>query len=361
MSDAQAETDQKEFDASEQKLDRAREEGDVFHSRELDTLGVYAGLLTVCALWQALGGPMMFLHLRAMLGEADTVAQQVFAGDGGSLDGLLLPLLAVSLAALLVLAVPVIIVMAVQRSVVVVTKRVLPDLKRISPANHLKQKYGARGLSEFGFSLVKTVIISILVGVFLLKLQPIFFQTFFENRSEFLIVTSRHMFNLLLILLGFQTALAAVDTLLQRQLYRNRQRMTREEVKREFKESEGDPHMKQERRKKAAKLSKSQMLANVRDATVVMTNPEHFAVALRWDPASGRAPVCVAKGVDHLAASIREAAVAAGVPLYRDPPTARSLYRLLDVDDEIKPEHFAAVVAAIQFVEQVRAGMGVSR
>jgi flagellar biosynthetic protein FlhB len=103
------------------------------------------------------------------------------------------------------------------------------------------------------------------------------------------------------------------------------------------------------------------MLANVRDATVVMTNPEHFAVALRWDPASGRAPVCVAKGVDHLAASIREAAVAAGVPLYRDPPTARSLYRLLDVDDEIKPEHFAAVVAAIQFVEQVRAGMGVSR
>jgi flagellar biosynthetic protein FlhB len=85
-----------------------------------------------------------------------------------------------------------------------------------------------------------------------------------------------------------------------------------------------------------------------------MVNPEHYAVALKWDPDSSKAPVCVAKGVDHLAARIREVAMANDVPIYRDPPSARSIYRLVDIDEEIHPEHFAAVAAAISFVDRLK-------
>ena len=96
------------------------------------------------------------------------------------------------------------------------------------------------------------------------------------------------------------------------------------------------------------------MMQNVKTATVVMVNPEHYAVALQWDPEGGRAPVCVAKGVDHLAAKIRETAKANDIPIYRDPPSTRSIYRLVEIDEEIHPDHFAAVAAAISFVDRVR-------
>ena len=112
------------------------------------------------------------------------------------------------------------------------------------------------------------------------------------------------------------------------------------------------------RRERGTQITRSDMLKNVEEATVVMVNPEHYAVALKWDPNSDSAPICVAKGVDHLAAKIREVAQANGVPIYRDPPTTRSMYRLVEIDEEIKHEHFAAVAAAIQYVDRVRQHIG---
>ena len=109
------------------------------------------------------------------------------------------------------------------------------------------------------------------------------------------------------------------------------------------------------RREKATKISRGQMLKNVPQATVIMVNPTHYAVALKWDPESNKAPVCVAKGVDNIAARIREIATEHKIPIYHDPPATRSLYKLVEVDEEIRPEHFAAVAAAIQFVERIRA------
>ncbi|MCF6328680.1 MAG: EscU/YscU/HrcU family type III secretion system export apparatus switch protein, partial [Henriciella sp.] len=156
----------------------------------------------------------------------------------------------------------------------------------------------------------------------------------------------------------FQFVLAVIDLPLQHRLHANRLKMTREEMKKETKQSEGDPHLKQSRREKASKISRGEMLQNVKSATVIMVNPEHYAVALKWDPDSQQAPVCLAKGVDHLAARIREVALAHNVPVYRDPPSARSLYKLVDVNEEIHAQHFAAVAAAIQFVERVRKHVG---
>ena len=130
--------------------------------------------------------------------------------------------------------------------------------------------------------------------------------------------------------------------------------MTREDLKKEMKQNEGDPHLKQQRRERGTQITRGDMLKNVETATVVMVNPEHYAIALKWEPDSDRAPIVVAKGVDHMAARIREVAHAHDVPIYRDPPATRSIYRLVEIDEEIHTEHFAAVAAAISFVDRLR-------
>ena len=123
----------------------------------------------------------------------------------------------------------------------------------------------------------------------------------------------------------------------------------------ELKESEGDPMMKQQRREKAVSIATNQMLRDVPEAAVVIVNPTHFAVALKWDPSAPHAPICVAKGVDLVAARIREIAQENAVPIHSDPPTARALHATVEIGEEIRPDHYAAVAAAIRFADMLRA------
>jgi len=122
----------------------------------------------------------------------------------------------------------------------------------------------------------------------------------------------------------------------------------------EFKDSEGDPHLKAARRQRAVDIAMKQMLAEVPKADVVIVNPTHYAVALKWSRGSGRAPVCVAKGTDEVAARIRTKATEAGVPIWSDPPCARAIHAQVKVGEEIDRSHFAAVAAAIRFAEKMR-------
>jgi flagellar biosynthetic protein FlhB len=130
--------------------------------------------------------------------------------------------------------------------------------------------------------------------------------------------------------------------------------MTRQEMTEEHKESEGDPHFRAHRRQRGQEIALNRMLQAVPEADVVVVNPTHYAVALKWNRKDRRAPVCVAKGQDEIAARIRERAIEAGVPIHRDPPTARALHAALDVGDEIGREHYQAVAAAIRFAEAMR-------
>jgi flagellar biosynthetic protein FlhB len=136
--------------------------------------------------------------------------------------------------------------------------------------------------------------------------------------------------------------------------HRQRQRMTHQEMREEHKDSEGDPHIRQQRRQRAIAAATAQMVAAVPKSAVVIVNPTHYAVALRWSPGDKGAPVCVAKGVDEVAARIREAAIEAGVPIHSDPPTARALHATTRIGDEISSSHYAAVAAAIRFAEAMR-------
>jgi flagellar biosynthetic protein FlhB len=126
--------------------------------------------------------------------------------------------------------------------------------------------------------------------------------------------------------------------------------MTMQEVRDEHKQSEGDPHVKARLKRLRNERSRKRMMAAVPDATVVITNPTHYAVALAYDMATMPAPKVVAKGVDHLALRIREVAKEHAVPLVENPPLARSLYASVEVDEEIPAEHYEAVAQVIGYV-----------
>jgi flagellar biosynthesis protein FlhB len=148
--------------------------------------------------------------------------------------------------------------------------------------------------------------------------------------------------------------LGVADLLWQRLSFRRRHMMTRKEMTDEHKESEGDPQLKAQRRARAVAIAMNQMLADVPRADVVIVNPTHYAVALKWERGAGRAPVCVAKGVDDVARAIRERAQEAGVPLRSDPPTARALHATVEIGQEVGRAEWRAVAAAIRFAEKVR-------
>ena len=149
-------------------------------------------------------------------------------------------------------------------------------------------------------------------------------------------------------------AIGALDYLWQRHDFLRQNRMSHRELKEEHKRSEGDPHLKQERRQRGQQLASGQMMADVPHADVVIVNPTHYAVALKWSRAPGSAPVCVAKGLDHLALAIRDCAIENGVPVRHDPPTARVLHATTAIGQEVDPDHYRAVAAAIRFAEAMR-------
>ena len=174
------------------------------------------------------------------------------------------------------------------------------------------------------------------------------------EKGEILALLGRLSFEFLSAVLIVAAVMGAVDWLWEWLQHLRKNRMTRQELMDETKSSEGDPQMKQQRRARAQAIAMNQMLGDVPGADVVVVNPTHYAVALRWDRAGRGVPVCVAKGVDEVARRIRETAAEAGVPIFSDPPTARSLHATVEIGAPILPDQFKAVAAAIRFADLMR-------
>jgi flagellar biosynthetic protein FlhB len=150
------------------------------------------------------------------------------------------------------------------------------------------------------------------------------------------------------------TAIAALDFFWQRFQHSKRLRMTKQELKEEYRQAEGDPVVKGRIKQLRMERARKRMMAEVPKATVVVTNPTHFAVALRYDEGKSPAPVCVAKGVDLVALRIRELARDADVPIVENPPLARALHASVELEEEIKPEQYKAVAEVISYVFALR-------
>ncbi|WP_461307443.1 EscU/YscU/HrcU family type III secretion system export apparatus switch protein, partial [Albidovulum sp.] len=241
-----------------------------------------------------------------------------------------------------------------QRVLVFAPEKLAPRLSRIDPFANARQKFGRAGLFEFARNAVKLVVVSVLLAAFLRARLP---RALVAQRYDPALVAAealRLVVEFLLLVVLISGAIAAIDYLWQRAEFLRKNRMSRKELMDELKESEGDPHVRAQRRQRAEAIAMNRMLADVPTADVVIVNPTHYAVALRWERKSGRAPICVAKGTDSLALRIREAAMAAGVPIRSDPPTARALHAAVRIGEEVRPEHYAPVAAAIRFAEAMR-------
>jgi flagellar biosynthetic protein FlhB len=172
-----------------------------------------------------------------------------------------------------------------------------------------------------------------------------------------LVVTKALSLKVLGTVVAIMAVVAAADYLFQYRQWFDRQKMSMQELREEFKQSEGDPTVKARMRQIRQQRARKRMMAAVPKASVVITNPDHYAVALQYE-AGMSAPVCVAKGVDLIALKIKEVAAEHDVPVVENPPLARALHATIDIDDEVPPEHYKAVAEIIGYVMKLRRRAG---
>jgi flagellar biosynthetic protein FlhB len=355
VSEGQNEGQEKSFEPTPRKLEQAREKGDVAKSQDVSAAAAYLGVLLALG---AAGAGMASRFGEAVtpfLGAADRLEGRLLGPGGLAASGAMLG--EASLAVLPLFVIPAALVLAAliaQRAIVVAPEKINFKLNRISPLAQAKQKFGPTGLVEFAKSMVKMTLISAVVWFWLVAETPKLVGLVRADSRVMGAMLAETTLSLFGAVAAIAVAIAAVDVLWQRYDHARKLRMSLEELRKESKETEGDPHLKSERRRRAEGVAMNRMLNDVPEASVVVVNPEHYAVALRWSREAGGAPVCVAKGVDDLAAAIRARAAEAGVPIHRDPPTARSLHALVEIGEEIREEHYHAVAAALRFAEDIR-------
>jgi flagellar biosynthetic protein FlhB len=353
MSEEEQDSD-KQYEPSQKKLDDAREKGEIPRSTDLTTAGAYAGFLLILMT----AGPASLVDLAdtlmILLGQSDSLATLTFSGLGAAVHGGILQAVFFGIGPWF--AVPAIIAILViisQQAFLFTPSKIIPKLNRISPISGVKNKYGRQGLFEFFKSTSKLVIYTFVMTMFLVTQIETIIGTMQLQPRLIVMELGRMLISLLAIVLLIAVCLGGIDFFWQSGEHIRKNRMSRKEMMDEHKQSEGDPYMKQQRRQRGHEIATNKMLVDVPTADVVIVNPTHFSVALKWDR-SASAPVCVAKGVDGIAARIREIAAEHAVPIHSDPPTARALHAEVEIGHEISQEHYRAVAAAIRFAEQMR-------
>ena len=229
-----------------------------------------------------------------------------------------------------------------------------PQASKISPLAGLKRLFGIDGLVQFLKSTFKVGVVAVVAFWVLKPRSAALSELAALDPSAILPLAAAALKALVFAVVVVLGVGSLIDFLWQRHRFMQRMRMSREELKEDFRQSEGDPHVKARLKQLRAERARRRMMQAVPKATVVVMNPTHYAVALRYEAGETPAPECVAKGVDTLALKIREIAEEHGVPVVEDPPLARALYAAVDVDQSIPRHHFEAVARIIGFVLQGR-------
>jgi flagellar biosynthetic protein FlhB len=229
-----------------------------------------------------------------------------------------------------------------------------PQFERLNPLAGIGRMFSARSWVELAKALAKFGVVAT-AGILVLKLN---FHVLLGLGNEPVGAAIGHSISIsgqaLIALTAALIFIAAIDVPFQLWQYHRDLRMTREEVRQEARESDGSPEMKSHIRKLQRERSQRRMMADVPKADVIVVNPTHYAVALRYDDKRMRAPVVVAKGADHMAARIREVAAQHNVPIFEAPPLARALHRTVEIGDEIPANLYVAVAQVLTYVFQLR-------
>jgi flagellar biosynthetic protein FlhB len=234
------------------------------------------------------------------------------------------------------------------------TKPFTPQFSRLNPAAGLGRMFSTHGIVELGKALLKTVLVGVVVGVAIWQERATLLALLTTSVPDGVASIGRLLGTTFLVGAGSLVLVAAVDVPFQIWQHHRKLRMTKEEVRQEIKELEGDPHIKARIRQQQREMARKRMMSAVPTADVVITNPTHYAVALKYDANAGRAPRVIAKGADAIAAKIRELAQQHRVPLLEAAPLARSLYRHTELGDEIPAALYKAVAEILAYVFQLR-------
>ena len=345
---------EKEHEPSQKRLDDARAKGDIAKSADLNTAAAYGGLI-LAAMTFGPASLQQFGNLSmGLLDQADTLAPLLVSQGGAQMGGLLFAVIKVGAPWFLIPAGAVFLAVLAQRSLVFAPDKLEPKLSRINPFSTAKQKFGREGLFEFTKSLVKLIVVSVILGLFLVRNLPDILGSMNLSPGIATALLLNLVLHFLFVILVITGSFGALDYLWQRSQLIRRNRMSRQELIDEARQSDGDPHMKQQRRHRGQEIAMNRMMLDVPTADVIIVNPTHYAVALRWTRKDKGAPICIAKGTDEIAARIRASAAIAGVPLHRDPATARAIHASVEIGQEIQPDQYPAVAAAIRFAERMR-------
>ncbi len=343
---------EKTEEPSQRKLEDAHKKGDVAKSQEINSWFMMLGATLVFALFAKDAAGRLAFGLQSLMGQSGRLPvdgaglTQLAARVGlGVMAAIGLPLLLMILAGIAG--------NLVQHRPVLSAEPLKPKLSKISPLAGAKRLFSTTSLVNFAKSLAKLAIVTaVLVAVvwpardqleIIISLDP----------ASLLDLTLSLAVKMLVAVLAVLTVIAGLDYAYQRHKWWEKQRMSVKELRDEYKQMEGDPMVRAKLRQIRVERGRKRMMANVPRASVVITNPTHYAVALQYEKGMN-APVCLAKGVDAVALKIRALAQEHHVPIVENPPLARALHASVEVDEEIAPEHYKAVAEVIGFIMRLK-------
>ncbi|MFC7292046.1 flagellar biosynthesis protein FlhB [Hirschia litorea] len=339
---------QKTEEPTQKRLEDARKKGDIAKSQDVPVWFILmAGAALIAAaqpLAGSIGGPLsMLIDHPHEFDLSNGGAQRLMA----AILMMLLGPMSIIFGIIIVFA---IFGHVIQHMPLWTAEKMKPKLSKLSPLAGVKRMFGPQGFMNLFKAVLKLIAASgavafaiwpsrhelMKVGEMDISALPHIFQ---DKASR--------LFLAALVVVGF---IAAIDFIFQKQSHMKKMRMSREDIKQETKQSDGDPQVKAKLAALRRQRSQGRMMAAVPDATVVITNPTHYSIALKFDPETDAAPICVAKGVDDVALRIREIAKDADVPLVESPPLARALFATAEIEQIVPREHFEAVAKVIGFV-----------
>ena len=331
------------------RLEQARESGDVVKSTEVTALVLLAGGTLAIAMFgrsTAVGiGQLLTIFIEQPEQMAVDGAGLISISRGllFHLAMLLAPFMGVMLAASVAGHV-------MQSRPSLNPDKLAPDFSKLSIPAGLKRMFGPEGWINLLKGLIKIGIVGMAIWTQLWPERGMLESILTQSPGAVVGDMDHLLFKVLIAALSALMVIAGLDYFLQRFRFMQRNRMSKQEIKEEYRANEGDPAVKAKIRQLRHERSKKRMMAAVPTATVVIMNPTHFAVALKYESGKTAAPICVAKGVDALALRIRGVAEDNDVPVIENPPLARALYASVEIDEAVPAEHYKAVAQVIGYV-----------
>jgi len=343
---------------TQKRLDEAIQRGDVVKSQEVSTWFIIAGATLILLGFSGSMAGGVSTTLRGLIANSYdiTVSSTGALAITSRLGRETFAAVAVPLLLLLVAALA---GNLIQHRLVWSFEPLRPSLNKISPIAGFRRLFSKQALANFVKGLAKLALVGTIMVALIWPRRHQLEGLVMTDLGGVLALTKSLALEILGAVVAVMAFVAAADYLFQYRVWYDRQKMSLKEMREEFKQTEGDPTIKAKLRQLRHSRMRKRMMAAVPKATVVITNPEHYAVALQYDRGM-EAPVCVAKGADLIALKIREIATEHGVPVVENPPLARALHASVEIDDQIPAEHYKAVAEVIGFVMRLRRHAGQS-